>query len=134
MLNLIPLALNPLPPAPTCFNASNVYFSNLNFPCQLILSNSYHRTIRFMKQSPRSIIVANPKNSFQTEGDDSMPLACHKVYGKKPCPQWFVRLMKQSSRGNGCLTFTFLAKKDTTSNQKRLFSNTSTTVTTETFW
>ena len=103
-------------------DSSDVGFIYFNFSGQLIPSGAHHRTTQFMKPSPGCIITAKPKDPFQSEGTGSMFLTRHKPHSQKPRPKWFVTPMKQSSRSNGRLSFTFSAKVKTPSHQGRLVS------------
>ena len=100
-------------------DAPDVCFIYFNFSGQLFPSRAHHRTTQFMKPSPRSIVTAKTKDPFQSESTGSMFLTRHKPHSKKPCPKWFVTPMKQSSRSNGRLPFTFSAKEKTTPHQGR---------------
>ena len=101
-------------------DSPDVCFINLNLSSQLISSGAHHRTTQFMEPTPCSIITAKTKGSFQSKSAGPMLLACHKPDSEKPCPKRFVTPMKQSSRSDGGLPFTFPAKKKTTPHQGRL--------------
>jgi hypothetical protein len=102
--------------------SANAFLINFNLPGQLIPSGTHHRTTQFMKSTPRSIITAKTKDSFQSESTGSVLLTRRKPHGERPRPKWFVTPMKQSSRSDGRLPFTFPAKKKTTTHQRRLGS------------
>ncbi len=103
-------------------DSPHVGFIYFNLSGQLIPSGAHHRTTQFMKPSPGRIITAKTKDPFQSEGTGSMFLTRHKPHSQKPRPKGFVTPMKQSSRSNGRLPFTFSAKEKTTPHQGRLVS------------
>jgi len=115
------------PASGICPNSPDVCFVNFNLSGQLIPSGANHCTTQFMKPSPRSIITAKTKCSFQSESTGSMLLTRHKPHSKKPRPKGFVTPMKQSSRSDGRLPFAFPAKEKATPHQGwlvRFFSTT----------
>jgi len=112
-------------------HASDISFINFNGSGQLVPSRTYHGTTQFMKPSPRSIVTSKPENPLQTKSAGSMLLTCHKPHGKKPSPKWLVRFMKQRSRSNGSLSFTFSAKKEITACQRWFLCNVPTAGATE---
>lgn len=115
-LSFRPSTTNLLPDSP------DVGFIYFNLSGQLIPSGAHHRTTQFMKPSPGRIITAKTKDPFQSEGTGSMFLTRHKPHSQKPGPKGFVAPMKQSSRSNGRLPFTFSAKEKATPHQGRLVS------------
>jgi len=100
-------------------DSADVFFINLNLSGQLIPSGTHHCTTQFMEPSPCSIITAKTKSPFQSKSISSIFLTRHKPHSKKPCPEWFVTPMKQGSRSNGRLPFTFSAKEKATPHQGR---------------
>jgi len=70
-----------------------------------------------------SLVAKDGVEALQTKSTGSMLLTCHKPHGKKPSSKWLVGSMKQRSRSNGGLSFTFSAKNETMSCQRRFFRN-----------
>ena len=113
-------------------HTSDISFIHFNGSSQLVPSRTYHGTTQFMKPSPRSIVTSKPENPLQAKSAGPMLLACHKPHGEKPSPKRLVCFMKQRSRSNGSLSFTFSAKKETTACQGWFIRNVPTSGATET--
>jgi len=116
-----------------CTDSPDVCFVNFNFSRQLIPSGAHHRTTKFVKPIPCSIITAKTKDPFQSKSTGPMLLTRDKPHGKKPRPKGFVTAMKQSSSGDRRLTFAFPAKEKTAPHEGRLVSFFSTTGASEAF-